>query len=124
MTEEQKQMIRAMRAAGATISDVAAALGISVNTVKSHCRRERQGKDYCKHCAAALVQVPNGRNKKFCSDKCRHVWWNKHRDQMKRRAVYPITCAGCDEVFESYGNRGRKYCSHPCYVRSRWPEQR
>lgn len=121
MTEEQKQMIRAMRSAGVSMADIAAALGISVNTVKSHCRRERQAGDCCKHCGGLLVQMPEGRPKKFCSDACRRAWWNKHRDQIQRRAVHTVTCAGCGKEFESYGNRGRKYCCHPCYIRSRWP---
>lgn len=121
MTEEQKQMVRAMRAAGVPLSEIAAALGLNANTVKSFCRRERQGGDGCKNCGAPLVQAPLGRKKLFCSDRCRRAWWGKHRDQMKRRALYPVTCAGCGRPFESYGNPHRKYCSHPCYVRSRWP---
>ena len=110
-----------MREAGQSITQIAAALGLNVNTVKSHCRRERQSGDCCKHCGVPLVQLPNGRNKVFCSDKCRYAWWDKNREKMQRRAVYPITCAGCGVVFESYGNRGRKYCTHKCYVASRWP---
>jgi len=121
MTDEQKQMIRAMRAAGATIAEAAAALGLNVNTVKSHCRRERQNGDCCKNCGVLLVQFPNGRKKIFCSDKCRHAWWGKNRDKMQRRTFYSITCAGCGRDFESYGNRNRKYCSHQCYVTRRWP---
>ena len=122
MTDEQKQMIQDMRAAGQTIPQIAAVLGLSANTVKSHCQRARKSKDYCKHCGALLVQAQGGRPRKFCSDKCRYAWWDKRRDQMERRAVYPVTCAGCGVKFESYGNKHRKYCSHPCYVRSRWPQ--
>jgi hypothetical protein len=122
VTEEQKQMIQAMREAGQTMPHIAAALGVSVNTVKSFCQRTRNSKDYCRNCGALLAQVPVGRNKIFCTDKCRYAWWDKNRDKMQRRAVYPVTCAGCGVKFESYGNKHRKYCSHPCYVRSRWPQ--
>ena len=122
MTKEQKGIIEAMRSAGQSMPQIAAALGISVNTVKSYCRRALKSKDCCKNCGAPLVQVPGGRNRIFCSDKCRHAWWGAHRDQMKRRAIYPVTCAGCGREFESYGNKNRKYCSHSCYVRTRWPK--
>ena len=122
MTNARKQTIHTLRGQGQTTGQIAAALGMSVNTVKSFFRRERQGKDYCKNCRVLLEQVSGGRRKIFCSDKCRYCWWNKHRDQMQQRAVYTMTCAGCGATFESYGNRNRKFCTHQCYVQSRWPE--
>ena len=122
MTEEQKRMIQAMRDAGQSTGQIAAALEISVNTVKSYCRRHQKSKDYCKNCGAPLVQVPVGRRRLYCSDACRYAWWDKHRDQMQRRAVYFVTCAGCGMEFESYGKQRRRYCSHQCYVRTRWPQ--
>ena len=53
-------------------------------------------------------------------EKCRLAWWNEHRDSMNRKAVYRLTCAYCGEVFDSYGNKSRKYCSHACYIKDRF----
>jgi len=39
---------------------------------------------------------------------------------MNRKAVYPVVCAHCARPFESYGNAGRKYCSHGCYIAARF----
>ncbi len=54
------------------------------------------------------------------SDKCRTVWWNSHPEAVNRKAVYSFTCAHCGKPFTAYGNAGRKYCSHACYIADRY----
>ena len=70
--------ISQMRASGKKPTEIATALGISVNTVKSHLRRHPQNPDtvYCTNCGAAVPQTPGRKVKKFCSDRCRMTWWN------------------------------------------------
>jgi hypothetical protein len=34
--------------------------------------------------------------------------------------MYSFTCAGCGVEFAAYGNASRKFCSHECYIKSRF----
>ena len=116
MTEEQKGEILLLRKRGAGYGKIANALGISENTVKSCCRRNRdsikmqQGGHICPMCEKPVLQIPERRGKKFCSAACRMKWWNRHTAMMKENAV----CSHCGKPF--HGRRGRKYCSHACYI--------
>ncbi len=122
MTEKQKGRIAALRSKGYTYADIAKKLNVSVNTIKSFCRR--QGKpdvtDKCQNCGKSIAQTEGARHKKFCSDKCRMQWWNSHSDEVKKKAIYEFTCACCGTAFRAYGNNHRKYCSHDCYVKHRF----
>lgn len=133
MTDADKRRVQDMRRQGCTCSQIADALGVSVNTVKSFCRRNslspgdasndtgiEENKDTCKQCGKKLNQTPNAKPKAFCDDRCRHKWWNAHRDRMKRQAVHRKPCACCGTVFDSYGSRNRKYCCHACYIKDRY----
>ena len=127
MTNEPKMLIVSLRAEGLGYRRVADRLGISENTVKSFCRRQKNAPQVkvpagsvCKCCGAPIEQTPGRKEKKFCSDKCRREWWNSHLDQVDRRAIYEITCPGCGKHFTVYGNAKRKYCSHECYVAHRF----
>ncbi len=135
MTDRQKERIRQMRADGYGYMKIAQELGISENTVKSFCRRKGLNgaaaadtaapsvdgdKGICPCCGAEVRQNPGRKEKKFCSDKCRNKWWNSHLDQVERKAHYEFVCACCKKPFTAYGNAGRKYCSHACYVADRF----
>lgn len=133
MTENEKAQVAALRDAGNGYKKIAQALGLSVNTVKSHCRRKGGGNGAvaengkpldsitaCENCGREIRQVPKQKRKRFCCDRCRNQWWNSHLDQVKRKAHYEIVCAGCKKTFTAYGNAHRKYCSHACYVRGRF----
>ncbi len=134
MTDRQKDRIRQMRADGYGYMKIAQELGISENTVKSFCRRKGlngaaaadtapsadRDKGVCPCCGAEVRQNPGRKEKKFCSDKCRNKWWNSHLDQVERKAHYEFVCACCKKPFTAYGNAGRKYCSHACYVADRF----
>jgi endogenous inhibitor of DNA gyrase (YacG/DUF329 family) len=125
MTITQKQQITEMRAAGETLAAIAAKIGLSENTVKSYCRRNKVGAvenakpDICPECGLPLVHLSKKRQTRFCSDKCRLAWWQKHPDALNRKAVYSFKCAACGADFESYGNANRKYCSRSCSAAAR-----
>lgn len=114
-----KQRVIDMRARGATYGDIARETKLSRNTVKSICRRatieisvgESRG---CEQCGQVLETESWAR--RFCSDACRLAWWHAHPEQLNRQAIYSFTCHGCGTSFEAYGNKGRKYCTHACYV--------
>lgn len=133
MTREQKQSAREMRWQGLSYTQIARTLELSVNTVKSFCRRKNICLDaaladtargarsgFCKRCGKRLEQTGKGRAKTFCNDECRYAWWNAHHERMNRKAFYDLTCAYCGKAFKSYGNKNRKYCRHECYIRDRF----
>lgn len=74
----------------------------------------------CPCCGVKVAQNPGRKAKRFCSDKCRNKWWNSRLDQVERKAHYEFVCAYCKKPFTAYGNAGRKYCSHECYIKDRF----
>jgi endogenous inhibitor of DNA gyrase (YacG/DUF329 family) len=131
MTDTQKQRIEYLRGKGDSYAAIAAALGISENTVKSYCRRNNLGAGYiaelpaksegsCENCGKPLEHTAGAKHRRFCSDKCRLAWWKDNRSRLNRKAVYQLKCVHCGGDFESYGNKERKYCSHACYVADRF----
>lgn len=125
MTKEQKESIIQFRSDGLTYSDIAEKLELSINTVKSFYRRYKESAKKtdvgcCKCCGRSLNQTPGTRLKKFCSDECRMKWWNSHRDNVNKKAVYTFKCKYCSEKFQAYGNNHRKYCGRSCYIKARF----
>lgn len=134
MTDRQEERIREMKAGGYGYMRIAQELGLSENTVKSFCRRKgisraatgtavpplEGDKGTCPCCGKEVRQNPGRKAKRFCSDKCRNAWWNSHLDQVERKANYEFVCACCKKPFMAYGNAGRKYCCHACYVADRF----
>ena len=86
-----------MRLEGHSPSVIAAKLGLSPSTVRSHIHRHRHVRDEqsCKHCGKPLVQTKGHRAKKFCSDSCRMAWWNSHKEEVNKQAFYKLTCQQC-----------------------------
>ena len=133
MNAIRQEKVTRMRHEGFGYKKIAQTLGMSVNTVKSYCRRHELGgnvailpdsdKSLCRNCKKPISQLPGCKKRVFCSDACRITWWNAHPEMVKRKAVYPFTCACCGKDFKSYGNRNRKYCSHSCYVSDRFGKQ-
>ena len=130
MTHAQKERIASLRGEGASYAQIAAALGVSENTVKSYGRRNRldtaaeKGRNSaattgsCDHCGKPLV-VSGQKTRRFCSDECRMEWWKEHPEVVNRKAIYHFSCSHCGASFHSYGNNHRKYCSHDCYAKAK-----
>lgn len=133
MTNEQKQQIKKLRQAGYGYATIASSMGLTKNQVSAFCRRsnltgtkstvyieERPKPNCCHNCGKPLTQTPGRKPVKFCSNICRTRWWNTHLDKVNRKAFYFFTCAYCGKPFTAYGNDHRKYCSHECYIASRF----
>jgi endogenous inhibitor of DNA gyrase (YacG/DUF329 family) len=134
MTDNQKAQIIKLRTAGNGYGTIAQTLGISLNTVKSFCRRNDINGNIedkpsvaltgettaCENCGREIYQIAKQKRKRFCCDKCRNTWWNSHLDQVKRKAVYDFKCPYCGKEFHIYGDKRRKYCSHACYIADRF----
>lgn len=136
MTIDEKNTIIQMRRAGKSMTEIAAATGISRNTVKSFCSRQgltgaaetmpditipdTPAQTVCRFCGKPITQTVGKREKKFCSDSCRTRWWNAHLGENKRDGMEEYVCPNCDTTFFAYPNRKRKYCSHACYIEARF----
>lgn len=132
MTDHQRMKTVKMRNAGCSYSEIAKALTVSRDTIKTFCRRNNividsqntavpnDTEGVCPECGNPIVQVAGRKPKRFCSPECRQQWWNAHPERVGQKAVYEYVCLGCGQYFTSYGNSHRKYCSHECYVATRF----
>lgn len=131
MNAEQKDSIIKMRAEGMSYSGIAKALNLVEITVKKHYQRnhinvqrsipqENTAYTHCRECGAELHQIDKRKRRLFCGAACRALWWHKHPDLIKQKAVYSFKCACCGKDFSAYGNSHRKYCSHACYIKNRY----
>ena len=122
MTKHEIEILNIMRSRDKSAADIAIALGLSVNTVRSYIRRHPP-KDTvevgCRQCGKPVMQHKGRKAKYFCSDRCRNAWWNAHPEKVQRKAYYSLACRFCGKEFVSYGNKNRKYCSRLCYADAR-----
>ena len=136
MTTDQKEQIQQMRQKGLSYLQIASALNISENTIKSYCRRNnlatmkstkpqavKEIHSSCKHCEKPLTHGTKGQPRKFCSEKCRRAWWKANDSQLMKKAYYALKCTECGKKFESYGNKNRKFCGHACYIKNRFEKE-
>ena len=79
MTRSVLNEITQMRMDGKKPREISDALGISINTVKSHIRRHplAESKVLCLNCGKPVAQNEGRKMKKFCCDRCRSNWWNR-----------------------------------------------
>jgi len=138
VTEVEKQQIQSLRLKGVGYKAISVVLGISRDVVRGYCKRnglegdakvvflnveERKNNNLiCSCCSKELKQKDRGRTRRFCSDECRRKWWNQNQDKRNKKedAIYEYECPHCGIKFSCYGNKRRKYCSHNCYIKSRF----
>lgn len=130
MTDLQKDQISTLRSQGYGYKKIGQLMGLSVNTVKTYCKRHDLGgavtnqtcsaEKACKCCGAALVQTPGRKRRVFCSDACRTKWWNAHPELVNHCSERQVICAHCGQIFNVTQNSARKYCSHACYIADRF----
>ena len=123
MTEEQRESITILRQAGKGYIRIAQVLGLSINTVKSYCRRQKnvvikEDSTRCAECGKP-INISTRSGKRFCCDSCRMKWWNKHP---KADMPYTANCACCGKEIQMRRKGERKYCSHHCYIAARYKD--
>ena len=81
MYKQQLDKLNKLRLQGYKPTFIAAVLGLSVNTIKSHIRRHPVIPNTlnCEHCGKPVLQNEGRKAKRFCSDKCRITYWNNKR---------------------------------------------
>ena len=139
MNNIEREQIIALRAAGQSYARIAEALELSVNSVKSFCRRNAlssgvgkpvaqiesettQNAASCEQCGCPVRQTPARKHKRFCSNACRTAWWNAHRTQVRRKTMRTFCCARCGMQFSRYGVTRRSFCSRSCASAARKKE--
>jgi len=134
MTDSQKKQIIKLRLTGMGYGKISSTVGVSINTVKSFCRRNPVNENIspekvkvlsgesssCENCGQTINQIAQQKKRRFCCDACRNKWWNSHLDLVERRKVYTFICPHCKKEFQIYGDSRRKYCSHACYIADRF----
>ena len=124
MTDKQKESIALLRDCGVSVTEIAERLGLSVNTIKSYCKRhalkaQTKSKRYCLQCHNLIRQNLHRKAKKFCCDRCRVIWWGKHSSLLRTPSKQTFICPVCHGSFSAYPSTKQKYCSRLCYARSR-----
>ena len=115
MTFVEKIRINELMEDGKGYRTIAAELGLPVDTVKSWCRRHPLGEfsgGLCMQCGRPITSKPHHKKKKFCSEKCRILWWKAHPEN--REKSYILTCINCGITFKAT-HKSRKFCSRKCY---------
>ena len=74
----------------------------------------------CLYCGNPVAQNPGRKEKKFCSDSCKGLWWSRNKYTAPRKSRRTFVCQSCGEEFTAYGTDNRKYCSHACYISARF----
>lgn len=131
MTTDERRALTTYRQQGYGCKKIAQIMELSVNTVKTYCKRNALGgkvapqdpssmEKVCKCCGAPLVQTPGRKPKVFCSDACRTKWWNTHPELVNHRDGRQVVCGHCGQVFSVSKKSTRKYCSHNCYITERF----
>ncbi len=115
MNQIQKEKITELRNSGLTYKDIAGAMNLSESAVKSFF--SRKNKSVC-----AMCKIEIAGKKRFCSDKCRMLWWRKHPHITAK--MTETVCVVCGKKFFSYPSKHRKYCSKKCYGQSCRKENR
>lgn len=122
MTDQQRNSIQRLRAAGTAMSEIAEAVGLPLGTVKSFCSRcgvtrtEPAAEIHCRYCGAVVVQTPGAPERHFCDRHCYIKWWHC---QSGRRTVYHKECLHCGKPFDATSKKTQRYCSIACFQASR-----
>ena len=129
MTTEQGKAIVEMRVKGFGYRAIASELGLSRDIVRNFCIKMNlngYAKDFanmqsCANCGALFQPPHTGRPRRFCSEPCRREYWKMHMDELKT-VKYSCMCNYCGKIFMDK-NISKKYCSHDCYIHSRFYHQ-
>ena len=122
MTKNQKLQLRLMRINGEGYMEIANALGVTTNVVRSFCHRNKltdedlENSSVCLYCGEAILPH-RGVRRLYCSEKCRSAW--RRATKHYSDTVYHHVCAACGREFQTEGNKRQVYCSQACYHRHR-----
>ena len=132
MNDNQKTQIKNLRLQGLGYIKISQVMDISVNTIKSYCRRNNlavgSNKEtkvnlnisLCKNCSKELLQNKGKKERSFCNDKCRSTYWRNNQGKINRKTATEYICLVCNKPFIDYARNNRKYCGRECYIKARY----
>ena len=127
MTNEMKLKIDELRKDGLGYAKIASVLGITKGSVASYCRRNGASEvsndnklGRCLYCDKPIIEVSNSKPRKFCSDKCRSLYWKDHKGEINKKTFHEFICHNCGKCIKLYGKPNQKYCSLDCYFKARY----
>jgi endogenous inhibitor of DNA gyrase (YacG/DUF329 family) len=138
MTDNQKEQIAQLRESNLGYGEIAAITGLSKDAIKYYCKTHNLGGQrseikategtiqLCRFCGKPITNSSKARKRLYCSDECRRSWWKAHPEEGKprERSIHTLSCGYCGKTFTSWGEHGRKFCSHACYIKSRFGVQK
>ena len=125
-----KEQARLLREKGMGYKKISSITGLARETVRDACEKVQVGAENrelsdliasgkaCAFCGAVIERSGNmGRLRRFCSERCRRMYWKLHRAEQKRKPdkLFIRICAYCGKGFEVYGKSERKYCCREHY---------
>jgi hypothetical protein len=120
MNNDLKIKINELRQIGYGYKKIAKELSMTISAVRYACSKisdEDLLISNCQNCGLKIKSIKGKKKKRFCSDKCRWQWWNKHQKEVNKKSYYTHQCKCCNKEFTAYGNNKRAYCSHDCYIK-------
>ena len=82
---------------------------------------------YCPTCGKPITErCGKGRQKIFCSHKCRNQYNHQHREERTKTGKVIKNCEYCGKEFMAYreNSRPQKYCSLGCATKAAWKRRR
>ena len=120
MIGNEKTRIVELRQLGYGYKRIAKELSISISAVR-YASSKSSDVDLlignCENCGLTIKSILGKKKKRFCSDQCRWLWWNKHQKEVTKKAYYTHQCKCCNKESTAYGNNKRVFCSHECYIK-------
>lgn len=118
MNQDTKNNILKLRAEGKGYGEIASLMTISKNSVVTFLRRKNDDQsNKCPYCGMKLIQTKGHRQKKFCSSKCRQLYWKQNN---KSETMVYCNCKCCDKSFLAYPSQNPQYCSRECFYKGKY----
>lgn len=79
------QKMLELREEGYGYKKIANELQLTRDHVRNVCNKKTKNplEGLCKNCGMKIKSIEGRKKKKYCSDKCRYIWWNKQRKLKK-----------------------------------------
>ena len=89
MNTEIKTRIRQLRGEGYGYKRIAKTLDLTLSVVRYAVNKmsdEDLLEGHCEKCGIKIKSIKGKKRKRFCSDRCRWDWWNKHQKEVDKKA--------------------------------------
>ena len=120
MTTEEKNKVLTLSRKGMEGKEIAKSLSIPYENIKKYLQRHKDDPVTCSFCGNEMSQQVGKRFKRFCCDKCRMNYWNRHKKVESRKSTIKRICEHCGQPFFDFQNRGRRFCSRACHLKHRY----